>query len=242
MTEPVLLGIRGAIDRRIMVNYRIDLDVLAEELPAPFRPQTVDDYGIGGICLIRLGNLRPRGVPAALGLTSENAAHRFAVEWDDGDDTRSGIYVSRRDTDSRLNSMLGGTLFPGVFNPASFDVDESDGQFEIAMASEIDGTRTTVTGEPGASLPDDSVFESLRAASAFQESGSMGYSPTEHGDEFDAMDLHIPNWEVKPFSVESVDSSYFEDLVGAEFDNALLMEDAYHEWREGDPVSASGTA
>jgi hypothetical protein len=238
----VLLGIRGTIDRRILVNYRIDPDVLAEELPAPFRPQTVAGYGVGGICLIRLRDLRPRGVPAALGLTSENAAHRFAVEWDDGDDTRSGVYVSRRDTDSRLNSLLGGTLFPGVFTPASFHVDEADDRFEISMTSQTDGTRTAITGTPGESLPSDSVFDSLDAASAFQEEGSMGYSPTERGHEFDAMDLHIPDWEVEPFSVDAVESSYFEDLAGAEFDNALLMEDTYHEWRDGEPVAASGTA
>jgi hypothetical protein len=30
--------IRGLIDRRILVNYRVDPDVLTKILPAPFRP------------------------------------------------------------------------------------------------------------------------------------------------------------------------------------------------------------
>jgi len=34
--------IRGLIDRRILVNYRVDPDVLARFLPPPFRPLLVN--------------------------------------------------------------------------------------------------------------------------------------------------------------------------------------------------------
>ncbi|MBX0297642.1 DUF2071 domain-containing protein [Haloarcula nitratireducens] len=243
-SKTMLFDVQGTIDRRILVNYRIDPEVLAGELPAPFRPQTVQGYGIGGICLIRLRNLRPRGVPAVFGMSSENAAHRIAVEWDTDGDTRSGVYVARRDTDSQVNSMLGGTLFPGLFKPASFEVDESNDRFEVAMTSEIDETQTAVTGKANGSLPEDSIFDSLQAVSAFMENGSMGYSPTEQEGEYDSMDLHIPDWEVQPFSVDAVKSSYFDDFPAgaAKFDNALLMRGAYHEWHEGEPITATAGA
>lgn len=71
--------IRATIERRILVNYRVEPDALAATLPPPFRPVLVGGFGIGGICLIRLGDVRPAGLPAALGLTTENAAHRIAV-------------------------------------------------------------------------------------------------------------------------------------------------------------------
>lgn len=71
--------IQGTIDRRILVNYRVDPDTLAQILPPPFRPQLVHGFGMVGICLIRLKNIAPRFFPAALGISSENAAHRFAV-------------------------------------------------------------------------------------------------------------------------------------------------------------------
>ena len=237
----MLLDICGTIDRRILVNYRIDPGVLAAKLPDPFRPQTMSGYGIGGICLIRLRNLRPRGMPSYVGVSSENAAHRIAVEWDENGERRMGVYVPRRDTNSRLNTVLGGSLFPGIFNPASFEVQESDDRFEVSMASKDDDTRTQVTGVRTDSLPDDSVFESVQSASAFFERGSVGYSPIEQIGEYDAMDLRIPDWEVTPFSVESLESSYFEDFPAetAVFDNALLMEDTYHEWREGDPIASN---
>jgi Uncharacterized conserved protein (COG2071) len=78
--------VRGSIDRRILVNYRVDPAVLAKLLPKPFRPQTVHGAGMAGVCLIRLKHVRPRGLPSFVGVASENAAHRIAVQWDDRGD------------------------------------------------------------------------------------------------------------------------------------------------------------
>ena len=92
--------IRGLIDRRILANYRIAPDALARILPSPFRPKLINGFGIAGICLIRLKEIRPRGVPKLLGISSENAAHRIAVEWDDegAGQVRQGVFIPRRDS------------------------------------------------------------------------------------------------------------------------------------------------
>src|SRR5205823_1046355 len=97
--------IQGLIERRILVNYRVDSEVLRRILPAPFRPQLIAGFGMAGICLIRLKQIRPEYLPAWLGIRSENAAHRVAVEWDDHGDLRQGVYIFRRDTNSRLNAL-----------------------------------------------------------------------------------------------------------------------------------------
>ncbi len=73
--------VRARLDRRILVKYRVDPDVLAAVLPAPFRPVVVGGHAIAGICLIRLGQIRPAGMPAVARFSTENAAHRFAVHW-----------------------------------------------------------------------------------------------------------------------------------------------------------------
>src|SRR5450631_100992 len=82
-----LPALEGVIDRRLLVNYRVDPEIAARWLPAPFRPQLVNGFAVAGICLIRLVKLRPVGAPRWAGLTSENAAHRIAVEWP----TKTGI-------------------------------------------------------------------------------------------------------------------------------------------------------
>ena len=63
--------IRGVIERRILVNYRVDPDVLARVLPEPFRPKLFGGVGMAGICLIRLKHVRPRVLPAWSGISSE---------------------------------------------------------------------------------------------------------------------------------------------------------------------------
>src|SRR5262245_29996959 len=114
--------IRGLIDRRILVNFRVDPEVLSRIVPRPFRPQLVGGHGMAGICLIRLSGLRPRWLRAAVGIGSENAAHRIAVEWDDGGIARHGVYIARRDSSSLWNALAGGRLFPGVHHHSRFVV------------------------------------------------------------------------------------------------------------------------
>ena len=51
--------IRGIIERRILVNYRVDPDALKRVLPEPFHPKLIADVGMAGICLIRLKHIVP---------------------------------------------------------------------------------------------------------------------------------------------------------------------------------------
>src|SRR5258708_12031618 len=67
--------VRARLDRRILVNYRVDPDVLTAVLPAPFRPVVVGGHAIAGICLIRLGQIRPAGMPALARISTENPPH-----------------------------------------------------------------------------------------------------------------------------------------------------------------------
>jgi hypothetical protein len=236
-----LPSIQGTIDRRILVNFRADPDVLASQLPSPFRPLLINDWGMAGICLIRLTQIRPWRLPAIFGLSSENAAHRIAVEWDHQGQRREGVYVPRRDTSSRLNSILGGTVFPGEQHHARFRVDEADGRYSIAINSDDRTTRVCVDGKSVSQFPTESVFGSLEQASRFFERGSVGYSATHRIGQFDGLELCSRNWSVTPFAIDRVESSFFEnrDLFPAgslHFDCALLMRGIEHEWHGCDRI------
>lgn len=227
--------IRGTIDRRILVNFRVDPDVLARIVPAPFRPKLVKGAGMAGVCLIRLKRIRPRFVPSFLGISSENAAHRIAVEWDQGGETKEGVFIPRRDTSSRLNTMLGGRLFPGVHHHAAFQVHEKDDRYRVELNSDDRHTHLLVAGHVAQELPRSSVFGSLQEASDFFERGSLGYSVTATPDQFDGLELRSFNWQVHPLAVEQVESSFFDDQTvfppgSIEFDCALLMRGIDHEW------------
>src|SRR5262249_50739749 len=153
--------------------------------------------------LIRLRHIRPRGLPAFVGIGSENAAHRIAIEWDepDGDGrVREGVYIPRRDTSSTVNHLLGGRLFPGVHHPARFDVDEESdgGQLCVAFRSDDDATRVRVQARIAQTLPASSVFKSIDEASEFFRGGSVGYSFAGQDRPPDGLELRTHRWAVTP--------------------------------------------
>ncbi len=227
--------IAGIIDRRILINYQVDKDVLANYLPAPFRPKLVNDKGVVGICLIRLKNIRPKGMPEKLGVSSENGAHRIAVEWTEDGRVKEGVFIPRRDTSSKLNALAGGRIFPGVHHHASFQVTEADGSYKVAFESD-DNTFLSITAQECDEWNSDSVFESLECASDFFEQGAIGYSPNHLNESYDGLELKTIEWKVKPLSVSHVRSSFFENESifpkgSVKFDNALLMKSIEHEWK-----------
>jgi hypothetical protein len=174
MKAPALAAV---MERRILVNYRVDPDLLGSYLPAPFRPALVGGHGVAGICLIRLGRVRPAGLPAA-GLRSENAAHRVAVSWDGPDGPVTGVYIPRRDTSSRLAALAGGRVFPGHLHLARFRAREDDEGFRIQVASRDGTVHIEVEAHRAGELSPGSIFTSLDAASAFFRCAPAGYAAT----------------------------------------------------------------
>ena len=224
--------IRGVIDRRILVNFIADPLVIQKIIPQPFQPKIYRGKAIVGICLIRLRHVRPKGLPGFIGISSENGAHRIAVEWLENGISQQGVYVPRRDTSSFLNSLAGGRIFPGKHFQAKFDVDEKDGHYHVSFTSS-DGTTISIDGDKAKSFPAKSIFKNLEEASIFFEAGSVGYSP--NGRKYEGLILKTFNWKVEPLNVTSVQSSFFENEINfpkgsVQFDNALLMTQIEHEW------------
>jgi hypothetical protein len=77
------------IERRLLVNYRIEPGLVANLLPAPFRPQLVAGMAVGGICtshgVTRAPGSPPLGAARSspvstiwLTLTSQNLTTMYA--------------------------------------------------------------------------------------------------------------------------------------------------------------------
>lgn len=233
--------VHGVIGRRLLVNFSVDPDLIQRQLPAPFRPKLHDGHAVAGICLIRLEDIRPKRFPRMLGLSSENAAHRIAVIWDDDTGRHEGVYIPRRDTGSLMNHLAGGRLFPGEHQRASFQVEDTDGRISLEMRSADGRVRVDVAGRTATALPAGSIFGTVAAASAFFEPGSVGYSATASGDRLDGVVLTTHTWSVAPLTMDRVFSSYFADgskfpAGTIAFDCALIMRNIAHEWQAGAPM------
>lgn len=224
--------IHGYIDRRMLINFTADPNVVERIIPSPFRPKIYRDKAIVGICLIRLKHIKPKGFPDFLGVNSENGAHRIAVEWDEDGITKSGVYIPRRDTSLKLNALVGGRIFPGRHYQAKFKVKEQNGHYHIDFKSS-DNTEISIDARATDTFDSQSIFQNLDNASAFFAGGDLGYSPNK--DKFEGLRLNAYKWDVQPLNVLNIRSSFFENETlfpkgSVHFDNALLMKHIEHEW------------
>ncbi|HEX8248540.1 MAG TPA: DUF2071 domain-containing protein [Pyrinomonadaceae bacterium] len=228
--------LQGIIKRRILVNYRADAGAIQKVLPRGFRPKLHKGNAIAGICLIRLEHVRPKFAPEFTGIDSENAAHRIAVLWEDASgETMEGVYIPRRDTNSFINSALGGRLFPGEHHRANFAVTENGNRINFSMKSSDETVSVKLSGTISENFPENSVFASLAEASNFFEKGSLGYSVTKNGTNLDGINLEIEKWKVEALDVDFVESSFYNDEAmfpkdSVKFDHALLMQNIEHHW------------
>jgi hypothetical protein len=234
----------SVIERRLLVNYRVDPTVIAGLLPAPLRPQQVDGQAVAGICLIRLGQVRPSSVPGGFGLRSENAAHRIAVEWDGPEGLRTGVYIPRRDSGSIVNVLAGGRLFPGRHHRASFDVRETPQDLHVAYTSRDGMTRVSVDVVVAEGFRGSALFADLKQASEFFRHGSAGFSAGRGEGWLDGMELDTDSWHVDPVEVRAAQSSFFDDQDrfppgSVTLDCALLMRDVSVTWNPLPPMPLS---
>jgi Uncharacterized conserved protein (COG2071) len=237
--------LHGTISRRLLINYRVDPSVMSRLLPPPFRPKLHENSAIAGICLIRLEDIRPRRFPLALGLSSENAAHRIAVVWDDHTGSHEGVYIARRDTGSLVNHLAGGRLFPGEHRRATFQVTDGEHRIALHMRSADGEVELDVVARTAEQLPATSHFGTVNEASAFFERGRVGYSVTSSGNRLDGVVLNTDSWLVEPLAVERSASSYFDDRRrfpdgSISFDCGLMMRNIPHEWTTAEDMYVTG--
>ncbi|MGJ8673700.1 DUF2071 domain-containing protein [Rubritalea sp.] len=222
----------GRIDHRILLNYRIEPDVLQKHLPNGFRPMLVDGYAIGGICQVSLSQMRAKGMAKIFGSQSHNAAHRVAVHSSEGVE---GVLVLRRDTNSSLNVYSGGKMFPGEYRKADFEVQAADGRYQVEI-NQLGGAQLmSIDAEQTDLLDGDSVFKSMDEVSRFFKKGNLGWSLNKEGQSYDAIELVTKQWHMEPLEVLSCYSAYFDDKNlfpegSSQFDSAVLMKDLEHSW------------
>ena len=228
--------INGLIRRRLLVNFRVDAEVMRRFLPLPFRPKLHRGFAIAGICLIRLEQVRPGWLPRFGGSASENAAHRIAVLWDEpSGESREGVFIPRRDTGSWLNHLAGERIFPGEHHFADFTVTDDGSRISMSIRARAGQLKGQLRAHENGSLPESSCFESLAESASYFEGGSVGYSVTRDCCRLDGIRLQTDGWQVHPLAIEHVESSFFADessfpAGSVTFDHALIMRDLSHQW------------
>jgi hypothetical protein len=192
-----------------------------------------------GCCLLEIADIRPAGLPAAVGINLRAAAHRLSVEWDDeAGRTIVGVYVPVRLTDSRLAVTVGGRLFPGVHRPAMIQVLDEPDRFtwrvDAPDARDPFGIRVAV-GLPSASpvaSPDDAVGQTCLAA-------AVGLSPDHHGI-VEAVRMEPDHHLARAVEITDLRSDFVSSFATAVPAPAYLMENVKVRWTPAPgPVGAA---
>lgn len=223
--------ITGIIDHRILLNYRVDPQVIQRQLPIGFKPKLVNGSAIAGICQISVSDMRPQGLPAIVATRSHNIAHRVAVTTSNGE----GVYVFRRDTDSWLNVMAGGRLFPGVYQKAGFKLSIKENSYNVHVKDSRGKDFMIIKAVVTEQLPSGSIFRNKDEVSQFFQGGSIGWSPRQEKDKFDAIELETMEWNMEPMLVDQEFSAFFtnQDMFprgSVEFDSAVIVRNLKHSW------------
>jgi len=229
--------IRGVLARRMLLNFRADADVVQRLLPLPLEVDKQHGHAIVGVCLIRLENLRPQGVPGPLGLSSENMAHRVAIRYPSSEGSRPGVFVWRRETDQKLIELLGGRLFPGVHHHARFQVSESHNRLAMDVVSDDGKADVHFSANVLREWRRTPSFASFDEVSDFFRKGDCGFSCSLRGDELEGLQLKMLKWEMVPMEIEAQNCAFYSDsrhfpAGSVEFDCGLLMRGLPHEWHE----------
>ncbi|WP_394941094.1 DUF2071 domain-containing protein [Psychromicrobium sp. YIM B11713] len=236
----------ATIERRLLINYRMDPELAQRMVPDPFRVQLVEGSAVAGICLIRLGQLRPAAWPfsresdvaglARWGWRAENAAHRIAVEWPGNSGLERGVFIPLRHSSSWLPVLVGGRLFPAVHRKASFTVRETADETRSHVAVSMSSAQARLSAQVTASgsVPWRSkLFNDLTAASNFYQRAAVAWSPASDGRSVEGVRLQTGQWKVEAAELQSLSSSFFESLPASAIalDQALLMRNISSHWR-----------
>lgn len=210
----------GLIARRILLNFRADIEVARTLVPEPLEVVEQNGCAVVGVCLMRLEQLRPAGSPAALGITSENMAHRIVVRDPAGAARKDGIFVWRRDSDQ--------PLFPGVHH-AQFRVNETEHGLALEVRTEKNEANVWFGAVPARDWRGSPLFRTVAAARRFLGPCSGG--------------------PCQPLEVHGLHTAFYEDRKrfprgSVEFDSALIIRclpfsaagGVEHEWGEFDEL------
>ena len=229
--------LEGVIARRVLLNFRADPRVVQDLLPAPLEAQTYHNQAVVGVCLIRLEHLRPKGLPSTIGVSSENMAHRVAILYPTDEGLRPGVFIWRRETDQKLITLLGGRLFPGVHQKATFTADESAASIAMNVRSADGVSDVAFSAQLTAGWNKHSIFSNFDDASDFLRQGECGFSCSLQGTRLEGIKLRTLQWKMEPLNVDLKRVSFFEDQSrfprgSVEFDCGMIMRGLKHEWHE----------
>lgn len=223
-SKVIVRTMRATITRRLLVNATVTADAVRPLLPPGCVPAAVagTDRTLVGVCVLRVDDLRPEGVPNALGRSFEGLAHRIAIRRPDGS---PGVHIVRRETADRLALLVGGRLFPGAHHP--IELERGRGDLELHGSGHggptflVRAVDEPPSGEARSVLGDDA------AASAFFAVANIASSPSRRAGFPEVLRMEAPPFVVRAVGVREVVLDRLAWALGDVPPSALSFDSAF---------------
>lgn len=203
----------GTIGRCWLFTYQTPAEEARALVPRELELVTRGGCAFWNIVVCRIRAMRPRPLPALLGMTYWHVAYRLYVRFHPpAGEPIEGIYFARSDCDRPLITALGNLLTDYVFHTAAILVSEKPPHLHLSIRSpDAPAEATLDPTQTPAQLPPHSVFASLEEAAAFLKYKPAGISVDPKGRvNIVTITRDASAWKSRLIEVVSAEWKFFE--------------------------------
>ena len=224
----------------LVLTFAYPRAVLEPLLPPGLVLDTYEDYGFLAIALVQVRELRPAGLPAALGQRFFLSGYRLFTRYHTSRGKRlRGLFILRSDTNQRRMAWLGGLTSHYQFEHAQLISHVSPNEISLRLrtpAHHADLDLTAHLSGP-APLPPTSPFPDWATARRFAGPLPFTFSPDADGRSMLLVEGQRENWTPQPVAVTLREATFLHqppfDTEPACLANAFLIRDIPYRWRRG---------
>jgi uncharacterized protein YqjF (DUF2071 family) len=226
--------VRATFRHCLLANFAIKPEVLAAVLPAPIQPAVTHDAAWLSVVIAQMKDLRPAGVPRALGVTYNQIVYRAVVTYGD----HRGVHFLRSDANSRLMSATGNAMSFFRFHYSEVDIERRGAVLRVRVAT--DDSRADIRAEydldhTAPELPATSRFTDLDDAKTSLVELFTAYHPNPARRTMDCVDITRNDWRLTVVNDPAATFSYMTSGTpftsqSAVLDSVFAVEDLEYHW------------
>ena len=228
---------RAHFEQSVVLAYALPANQLGPLLPPPFALDVSERHpylGYVAVALVRARQLRPEGMPRALGRDFFLVGYRVFVRYTDARGRRlRGLYILGSATDSPVMARLGGLVTD--YRYELIDVAEDLREVSYAVESRAGGLDVCVDWSGAPVLPEGSPFADWRAARRFAGPLPFTFSYDAAEERVTIVEGVREHWRPQPIRVWRAEvakllEAPFRDRALA---SAFRVHDIPYRWRRG---------
>lgn len=226
-------------DRVVALSFAFPEATLRPLVPRGLEIDSYQGLGFITVALVWTRDLRPAGLPRALGKSFFLAGFRIFTRLQDGDRRLRGLRILRSETDKQSMVVLGNLMTGYRYQRVDASIENQTDVTRVITRTR-DGTTsldlTLKLHQEDATLPAASPFPDWRTARRF--AGPMPFTFSPQGDgSFVVIEGSREDWSPRPVSVEDWHVQMFQEspLAGVQpvLANAFTVEHIDYHWHKG---------